>query len=74
MYVAQESKHSVSKQAKEQWRAKIVQNKCSQESSPCYKNSEKSFEDMWPFHGTNHKLKFCRGFRTKPLAERLEFI
>ncbi|VDI09604.1 Hypothetical predicted protein [Mytilus galloprovincialis] len=35
---------------------------------------QKSNEDLCPLHGTNHTLNTCRGFRAKPLSERLDLI
>ncbi|CAG2208841.1 unnamed protein product [Mytilus edulis] len=35
---------------------------------------QKSNEDLCPLHGTNHTLNTCRGFRCKPLSERLGLV
>ncbi|XP_052089785.1 uncharacterized protein LOC127726448 [Mytilus californianus] len=35
---------------------------------------QKQNEDVCPLHGTNHTLNTCRGFRAKPLSERLDLI
>ncbi|CAC5369397.1 unnamed protein product [Mytilus coruscus] len=34
----------------------------------------KANEDLCPLHGTNHQLNMCRGFRSKPLSERLDLV
>ena len=48
--------------------------KTEMKTSPCSSGAGASTVDTCPLHGTNHSLNMCRSFRTKPIAERKEFL
>ncbi|CAG2239411.1 unnamed protein product [Mytilus edulis] len=74
IYDNQDTKPTTSKQTRFQSPTQVSSIKTDIGSNDNRPPFQKSNEDLCPLHGTNHTLNTCRGFRAKPLSERLDLI